>query len=260
MAELTGCAPGFEVKIIDGRPRCVPKKKLYGREGGGYIPKEGEGCKAPFVLNPFTNTCNVPLPGCKTGYAHDSEREACAPLDEVVAESCPTGTEWDTELVACIPRGKRIPSLLERVPKPTATTVLWNTNPREPIYHSPDSTISKGTVGDWRRVEDPDLVKALDLCVDGGDHVFVVTDGRNIEWIGQSRYRLRNLYEVAQEIYGDYIIDPKTKRPLPEAVGFPIKFSVRTAVGYEDKGPLIVEHPDIRVWYLVNPYLKGEPY
>lgn len=310
MADFGGCAPGFEMKMVEGRPVCVPVKKLFGREGG-YVRKKGEICTEGMMVDPTGRMC-VPIPksdckdgfhlnpnagpggacektpDCKDGFTFnpavgpggacvperpDCEKPgfvfdpdagpggACTRLDQAVPEheACPIDSDFDPKTGACLPRGKRIPSILERVPRVRYSSVPWRTNPVEPIWHSPDDNVSKGTVGDWRNCRNPKLIRVLNMCREGGAHVFTVTDGRQIEWIGQARYRLKNLYQVAEELYGKKIIDPKTKRPLPEAIGLPLHLTVRCSVEQEDRGPLVIEGRD-RVWYVVNPYMPGQKY
>jgi len=284
--EFGGCAPGFE---YDPRLNaCVPKKRMVGR---GSMDNQGM-CKEGWTLDPKLQACVKPLhhedcgpgfyhdpekgvcakkpdckdgftfnenimacvrkqPDCKPGFVYDSEKEACSRVDQMSGESCPIDSDFDTHSGVCTPKKKhQAPSVISEVPKPPYTSVLWRYSHDDPILHNSDYALNKATVGDWMQSQ---YAGSLKECSEGGPFPFLVTDGIDLIRVGQGRYNIKYLYQIAEEIYGRPIIDAVSKRPLPEAIGRNLLLHVRFSVEWDDVGPLVVQGRN-RVMYVVSPY------
>jgi len=314
MVKPGGCAPGFEIKVINGIPRCVPVKGLpisqatekckdgwrFSTEKNACVRKDEEPCKPGWifdpekdrcvladkqtiekkkeiknsckdgwgydavtdscvkeqecseghVFNPTLNACVTKTPECKTGWAFDEQQNSCVLIDKIEGQSCPVDSDFDPDTGACMPHGRRRPlSVIDKVPRPRKIAYAWRYDPVEPVLVSPDSKVIKTTYGDLIRSSYSDL---LHKCTNAGPTWFIVSDGIDNIYVGPSKYRASNLYAIAEEIYGKPIINPRTRRPLPEAIGRELMLFVRYSYGFGEQGPLIVEGRN-RVFYVVEP-------
>lgn len=317
MVKPGGCAPGFQLKIIDGRPQCVPvtglPKKVQEEQcksgwrfdkekkacvkvdenpckvGWIYDPdakacvmaneenlkkksdskqcKTGwshdaitgacvkdQDCKDGHVFNPSLKACVKKVPECKSGWVYDEGQGACVLLDKLEGQACPVDSDFDPGTGACMPRKDRRPlSVIDKVPRPKYSSVPWRYDNEEPLLVSPDSQFIKATYGDLIRSSYGDI---LHRCGNTGPHEFIVSDGIENMWVGPSKYRASHLFSIAEEIYGRPIINPRTRRPLPEAIGRELMLYVRYSYSYSDESPLIIEGRN-RTLYVVEPQQSG---
>jgi hypothetical protein len=242
-------------------PEVFEKKKKIAQsctEGWKFDPVSGtcvkeEDCKEGHVFNPTLNACVKKIPTCTDGWVFDSETGTCKKLPEVTGESCPIDSDFDSKTGVCMPRKDRKPiSVIDEVPPPLYKSILWHYDPLDPILMNPNNEIAKGTVGDWHRTtfqKESDFLTKLDRPE---PFEFIITDGIKNYYVESTRYKASALYQIAEEIYGKPILDPKTKRVLPEAIGREMMLVVSVVSDWHGVSPLVVYGRN-RVLYVVSP-------
>lgn len=257
------CNPGFiynpNTRTCDLANNQNVKQKMEQKQqckkGWEHDPISGacvktQDCKEGYTFNPSMKACVQKVPECKTGYVYNEEKKACDLLTNIPGQSCPVDSDFDPVTGACRPRGKKRPlSVIDQVPSPLYKSMIWRYHDTEPMLFSSDNKMAKTTYGDLMRSSYRGILKN---CIDPLPMEFIVTDGVKTIFIDRSKYKLSNLYAVAEEIYGRPILNPRTRRPLPEAIGRELMLRVRYSYEYGDEGPLIIEGRH-RVVYVLEP-------